>query len=103
MDLSSHQRVRGVCCSQIVFKQFKPPCVVEWLLARCCVPGVLGVLILFLVMEEVFVGVSEVVSHATVPLLLVGYGFGASFVALSHNLWEGSTLRRMWRRPGRQG
>jgi H(+)-translocating pyrophosphatase len=52
--------------------------------------AVLGVLVLFLVMEEMFVGVSEVAAHANeVPLLLVGYGFGASFVALFAQLGGG--------------
>ncbi len=52
--------------------------------------AVLGLLVLYLVFEEVFVGYAEVAAHANeVPLLLVGYGFGASFVALFAQLGGG--------------
>ena len=52
--------------------------------------AVFGVMILYLVFEEVFVGWAEVATHPNeVPLLLVGYGFGASFVALFAQLGGG--------------
>jgi Na+/H+-translocating membrane pyrophosphatase len=39
--------------------------------------AVLGLLVLYLVFEEFFIGWSEVATHSNeVPLLLVGYGFG---------------------------
>jgi H(+)-translocating pyrophosphatase len=51
---------------------------------------VAGILVLYLVFEEVFVGAKNVVGHANeVPILLVGYGFGASFVALFAQLGGG--------------
>ena len=52
--------------------------------------AVLGLLVLYLVFEEFFIGWSEVATHSNeVPLLLVGYGFGASFVALFAQLGGG--------------
>ena len=49
-----------------------------------------GLLILYLIFEDIFVGQNNVVSHANeVPILLVGYGFGASFVALFAQLGGG--------------
>jgi H+-translocating diphosphatase len=52
--------------------------------------AVLGLLILYLIFEEFFVGYAEVSTHSNeVPLLLVGYGFGASFVALFAQLGGG--------------
>jgi hypothetical protein len=47
-------------------------------------------LVLYLCFEEFFVGYAEVATHSNeVPLLLVGYGFGASFVALFAQLGGG--------------
>ena len=52
--------------------------------------AVLGLLVLYLVFEEFCVGWAEVAAHSNeVPLLLVGYGFGASFVALFAQLGGG--------------
>tara|TARA_B110000091_G_C13735159_1_gene440784 strand:+ start:15 stop:1064 length:1050 start_codon:yes stop_codon:yes gene_type:complete len=52
--------------------------------------AVLGLLVLYLCFEEFFVGYAEVATHSNeVPLLLVGYGFGASFVALFAQLGGG--------------
>ena len=43
-----------------------------------------------MIFEDIFVGQNNVVSHANeVPILLVGYGFGASFVALFAQLGGG--------------
>ena len=49
-----------------------------------------GILLLYLIYEDLFVGANNVVSHSNeVPILLVGYGFGASFVALFAQLGGG--------------
>ena len=51
---------------------------------------VVGILILYLVFEELFVGANNAMRHSNeVPILLVGYGFGASFVALFAQLGGG--------------
>jgi len=51
---------------------------------------VAGLLVLYLVLENVFIGASNVASHANeVPMLMVGFSFGASFVALFAQLGGG--------------
>jgi len=49
-----------------------------------------GLLLLYLVLENVFVGADQAASHSNeVPMLLVGFSFGASFVALFAQLGGG--------------
>jgi hypothetical protein len=53
--------------------------------AYSCCPApqtVLGICVLYVTFAALFVGGASSIAEADIPLLLVGYGFGASFVAL---------------------
>ncbi len=55
----------------------------------CCMQTVLGITILHSAFSYFFVSGQSGMAAADIPLLLVGYGFGASFVALFAQLGGG--------------